>query len=171
MFQNNSVLHLPRLSSDHAPILTNTDRTNKGKRKFSSKFEYFWVEHPEFNEVVHNSWSSNSLSIVEKLDNMGSDLNKWSKKEFGNIFRAVEELKQELLRVQMESHIRDTRHEEKDLCQKIDYLNLLQQRYFEQRSKVHWIPNIDKNTRAFHLSVIQTRRKNQIEAVKSADGN
>lgn len=29
MFKNNGVLHLPRISSDHAPILLNTRRTNR----------------------------------------------------------------------------------------------------------------------------------------------
>lgn len=42
----------------------------------------------------------------------------------------------------------------------------MQQRYYEQRSKVKWIPNVDKNTKYFHMSVLQRKKKNQIAALK-----
>lgn len=171
MFQNNRVMHLPRLKSDHAPILINTYRVNNMKTKFSINFEYYWVDHPEFNNLVHNSWDSNNLSIVDKINDVGRELNKWSRKEIGNIFRVFEETKQQLLGVQMDSHTRDTKQEEKELCQRIDYLNLLHQRYYEQGSKVNWIPNVDKNTHVFHLYVIQRKRRNQIVTIKSSEGN
>lgn len=53
MFQENGVLHLPRISSDHAPVLVNTYKTNKRKRKHNNKFEYYWIEHPAFKDVVY----------------------------------------------------------------------------------------------------------------------
>ncbi|XP_026411077.1 uncharacterized protein LOC113306345 [Papaver somniferum] len=126
MFQNNVVLHLPRISSDHAPILVNTHRTTKLRRKHSNKFEYFWVDHPAFKDVVKNSWNSTHHNIMGKLSSVGEDLNKWIKEAFGNIFRAVEDTKEKLLKVQMEAHGRDTRAEETELCKEIDKLNLLQ---------------------------------------------
>lgn len=170
MFPDNGVLHLPRVSSDHAPILINTHRTNKRKKRFSYKIEYYWVEHPEFSDIVQRAWNSNHNNTLLKIDEVGKDLSKWSKKEFGNIFRVVEETKNQLLQVQSEAHIRDTRAEEKEMCMKIDNLNTMQHNYYEQRSKVKWISNMDKSTRTFHLSVIQRRKKNQIVALKNPEG-
>ncbi|XP_026429991.1 uncharacterized protein LOC113326483 [Papaver somniferum] len=53
MFKDTEVLHLPRISSDH-----NTHRENQRKRKLSNKIEYFWMEHPEFKDVVIDAWST-----------------------------------------------------------------------------------------------------------------
>lgn len=70
MFQENGVLHLPRISSDHAPILVNTYRTDKRKRKHANKFEYYWIEHP---------WLANPNETTRKILEVGEELNKWSK--------------------------------------------------------------------------------------------
>ncbi|XP_026416827.1 uncharacterized protein LOC113312281 [Papaver somniferum] len=107
-----------------------------------------------------------SNETTRKIVEVGEELNKWSRKTFGNIFRAGEELKEKLLKTQMEAHIRDTRQEEKELCMEIEKLNIMQRKYYEQRSKAKWIPKIDKNTKAFHMSVLQRKKKNQIAALK-----
>ncbi|XP_026449667.1 uncharacterized protein LOC113349842 [Papaver somniferum] len=171
IFQNNGVLHLARISNDHAPILINTNRTSKRRQKHSNKFESFWVDHPAFHDVVHNSWNSSQNNTIFKISCLVEDLNKWSKEVFGNIFRAVEDTKEKLLQVQKEAHIRDTRTQKNELCSKIENLNSMQQKYYEKRSKVKWIPNTDKNIRAFHLSIIHRKKKNQISVIKLADGN
>lgn len=134
-FQDNGVLHLPRISSDHAPILVNTDRTRKKKRRHTNKFEYFWTEHPAFQDIVHEAWHSNTKETTRKIIEVGEELYKWSRKPFGNIFRKGGELKAKLLKIQMEAHSRDTREEEKKLCMEIENLNVLQRRYYEQRRK------------------------------------
>ncbi|XP_026459231.1 uncharacterized protein LOC113359877 [Papaver somniferum] len=157
---DNGVLHLPRISSDHAPILLNTSRTNKMRRRHTTKFEAYWIEHPGFQDVVHKSWVESQQNTIRKLRVVGKELNEWSKKNFGNIFRTVEECKTKLFQVQMEAHLRDTRLEEKELKEKIEHYNIMQQRYYEQRSKFKWIPNVDKNTRVFHMFVMQRKKKN-----------
>ncbi|XP_026410845.1 uncharacterized protein LOC113306072 [Papaver somniferum] len=78
MFPYNGVLHLPRVSSDHAPIIINIHRTNKRKRKFSYKFEYYWVDNPEFNDVVHRAWTSRNGNTLIKINEVGMELSKWS---------------------------------------------------------------------------------------------
>ncbi|XP_026405518.1 uncharacterized protein LOC113300527 [Papaver somniferum] len=142
MFQEKIVLNLPRISSDHAPILVNTHRTGKRKRQHANKFEFYWINHPAFQDVVHDAWLSNPNETTRKIGEVGEELNKWSRKNFGNIFRDDEELKEKLLK----------------------------RRYYEHRSKVKWVPNIDKNTKAFHMSVLQRKKKNQIDAVKLPNG-
>lgn len=66
-FKDNGVLHLPRISNGHSPILINTHRKNKRKRKHSNKFEFFWVDHPEFRDVVINAWADEHTDMVSKL--------------------------------------------------------------------------------------------------------
>lgn len=171
MFKENGVLHLPGIISDHAPILINTHRTNKRKIKPSNEIEYYWMEHPEFQDIVANIWSSQDGDTMSKLEGVGKALHKWSIRSFSNIFQAVEDVKTELLNLQKEAHLRDTRTEEKILCDKIDSLNQLQYKYYDQRSKVQWIPNVDKNTHIFHLVATQRKRKNQITALQCTDGN
>lgn len=108
------------------PILINTHRTSKRKRKHSNKIEYYWMDHPEFQDIVVNSWSSQNGNTLSKLEEVGKALHKWSSKSFGNIFQVVEEAKTELLNLQKETRIRDTRAEVKILCDKIETLHQMQ---------------------------------------------
>lgn len=57
----------------------------------------------------------NQNITTRKIMEVGEELNKWRRKTFGNIFGAGEELKEKILKIQMEAHIRDTRKEEKEL--------------------------------------------------------
>lgn len=92
MFQNNGALHLPGLSSDYAPILVNTNRVTKSK-----KIEYYWVDYPYFNYVVHKCWSAIQNNTINKISTLGKDLYKWSKEAFENIFRVIEDAKEKLI--------------------------------------------------------------------------
>ncbi|XP_028802481.1 uncharacterized protein LOC114757572 [Neltuma alba] len=61
-FTDTSVLHLPKLKSDHCPLLVKLNRQRRSRGK-TNHFCFFapWVTHEGFNDVVRNAWrSSNS---------------------------------------------------------------------------------------------------------------
>ncbi|XP_026452102.1 uncharacterized protein LOC113352505 [Papaver somniferum] len=70
MFENSGVLHLPRLSSDHSPIILNMCRSIP-RNPPSYKFEAYWCNHPDFLKVVLESWNINiSGDLMDAADNI-----------------------------------------------------------------------------------------------------
>lgn len=51
------IAHLPKLKSDHAPLLMTLDHNrpiNRRRRPF--RFEAVWLSHPSFNQFVKDNW-------------------------------------------------------------------------------------------------------------------
>ncbi|XP_019160892.1 PREDICTED: uncharacterized protein LOC109157440 [Ipomoea nil] len=83
-FPDVTVTHLPRISSDHAPILLQ----NKGGRKRSNIspfiFQAAWLTHPDFRTVVRHLWREDQ-SLETNTNNLAEGLKSWNKTVFGNI--------------------------------------------------------------------------------------
>ncbi|XP_026458518.1 uncharacterized protein LOC113359035 [Papaver somniferum] len=105
LFSDAAVLHLPRIESDHSPIILNTMR-KPPKRKQNYKFEFYWADHPQFKEVMQNSWYNSAGSTISRLTTLGEGLWKWSMKTFGDTRREIEMEKQKLIDLQSSSHQR-----------------------------------------------------------------
>lgn len=62
IFPYTKVTHLPRLTSDHCPILlkTNSDAI-RGLRPF--RFEFFWMNHPTFQNLTNYIWNRDHTSL------------------------------------------------------------------------------------------------------------
>lgn len=55
IFPETKVIHLPRLNSDHCPILLNIDPSyNRGSKPF--RFEPFWMSHNTFVPLKSTIW-------------------------------------------------------------------------------------------------------------------
>lgn len=73
LFPDTAVLHLPRIYSDHAPILLNTMRKLPKKNR-QYKFEYFWTENPQFMEEIRRSWEATNGNTIIRLKDLGAQL-------------------------------------------------------------------------------------------------
>jgi hypothetical protein len=86
--------------SDHCPIWLECWRLNWGPEMF--KFLNCWLQHPEFNSFVKDTWDStiirgNSAFILkEKMKSLKEALKNWNREVFGivdlNIEKTVKEL-------------------------------------------------------------------------------
>ena len=80
---------LPRVLSDHFPILLNCGQIIGGKRPF--RFENMWLKVEGFVDKVQSWWeayvfeSSLSYIMASKLKALKIDLKQWNAQEFGNI--------------------------------------------------------------------------------------
>ncbi|RYR37677.1 hypothetical protein Ahy_A09g042548 [Arachis hypogaea] len=77
--------HLLLLKSDHSPIclkIAADPSPNRGRRPF--RFLAAWLSHPNFNELVHQSWHVEN-SWTEGLLNFKNSLKKWNSNVFGDI--------------------------------------------------------------------------------------
>ncbi|XP_026448958.1 uncharacterized protein LOC113349241 isoform X2 [Papaver somniferum] len=94
-----AVLHLPRIDSDHAPIILNTMR-KPPKRRPNYKFEFYWTDHPQFNDIIEDKWDNSSGNMISRLDTLGKCLMKWSKDTFGDTKIEIEIERQKLVELQ-----------------------------------------------------------------------
>jgi hypothetical protein len=83
LYPNTLLLPMAKPTSDHIPCMVQIDTTIPKAGVF--RFENFWVEQPDFLDLVQNTWNteisaSNSMTrISAKFKLLGKTLKKWSK--------------------------------------------------------------------------------------------
>ena len=95
LFPMAEIHHLPRVKSDHCPILLDTNPLERKSPK-PFLFEQMWFTDPYFSALIESSWHtsenipsmSSSLSRFPcYLDFLTQRINDWNKTQFGNIFQ------------------------------------------------------------------------------------
>ncbi|CAL1372119.1 unnamed protein product [Linum trigynum] len=77
-FPNSTVIHLPRMQSDHSPILTSIggrSPTNSPSRPF--RFEASWLAHDDFASFLTGTWDDGS-PLHTALQAFADHLKEWS---------------------------------------------------------------------------------------------
>ena len=168
------VKHLPRVVSDHCPILIHlySNQIPKCDSK-PFRFEAMWMKHMKFHEVVHNHWRDYKESVGGKLQAFADVLRVWNKETFGNIFHNKRRLLARIQGVQKCLSNNYAFHlailEEKLVS---EYSNVLEQEevFWQQKSRNCWLKEGDRNTSFFHMSTVVRRRRNKLEGLKRDDG-
>ncbi|KAI9081003.1 hypothetical protein K1719_036983 [Acacia pycnantha] len=75
---------LPRVCSDHHPLLIQLSKEYKGTRKRLFKYEAMWKMHDHFDRVLETSWRREGEAHL-KLAALQLDLTKWNKEVFGQL--------------------------------------------------------------------------------------
>lgn len=74
------IRHLPRLHSDHSPLLLSVMMTNHGpshNRPF--RFQSMWLSHADFPKMVNTFWDNTFLPLDQKLEAFRNHLQLWNK--------------------------------------------------------------------------------------------
>ncbi|KAI3452724.1 hypothetical protein Pfo_009388 [Paulownia fortunei] len=100
LFQTTKVSHLPRIWSDHSPLLI-TVNTNMVKAPSSFRFFKMWTRHHSFWDTVKTSWqhpteAQGMQNLQQKLYRLKQYLRWWNKNIFRDIFENVKKAKQEV---------------------------------------------------------------------------
>jgi hypothetical protein len=88
-FPGETQRRLPRLLSDHYPLLLDCGVGRRGRGSF--KFENMWLKVEGFEEQVKRWWGcfiyegTPSFVFTRKLKALKADLRKWNKEVFGNV--------------------------------------------------------------------------------------
>ncbi|KAE8665649.1 putative UDP-Glycosyltransferase superfamily protein [Hibiscus syriacus] len=81
MFSDTQVYHLDNSTSDHWPLLINTDcwrmpgSGNRGPKLF--RYEANNATDPNFVQLVQSGWSSTNLPVPQRLSTLGVSLGQW----------------------------------------------------------------------------------------------
>jgi len=165
-FPHFSVTHLPAHTSDHNPLILDTDTPLPSlPRPFL--FEEFWTHDPSCGTVIGKAWSSSvlgspSFCISKKLKNTKKALKHWNKHVFGNIQTKLSSTYHTLDITQqaapsdstlaLELHLKSVLH---DLLQHEESL-------WKNKSRELWLTCKDLNSRFFHTSTLIRRKRNNI---------
>lgn len=84
-FPNSSIHHLPKIMSDHCPLLLRLDHPPLRTEPKPFRFEPMWVLHDMFPSVVQKTWLA-AFSLDSKLEQTRHDLIVWIKDHFGNVY-------------------------------------------------------------------------------------
>lgn len=86
-FSEDNITHLPRVQTDHAPILLNFANGNVLRRDHRPfHFQMMWFSLPYFKEFITKEWDGNA-PLSSNTTNLASVLPKCNSTIFGNIFK------------------------------------------------------------------------------------
>ncbi|XP_019460141.1 PREDICTED: uncharacterized protein LOC109359901 [Lupinus angustifolius] len=153
---------LPRISSDHNPILLNCSSYSI-ERVTSFRFQSMWMQHSNCRSIIEASWNGVVFGcpmyvLSSKLRRLKSVLKVWNREVFGNIHQRVKEAMMEVETIQ--TCINDLQHNHEDMQMLLDeeviaQRNLLkvlgmEEEFLREKSRINWQTQGDRNTAFFH---------------------
>ncbi|KAL5783915.1 hypothetical protein ACOSQ2_006307 [Xanthoceras sorbifolium] len=175
MFPEGFVRHLPRINSDHCPIVLNLYSAhipNNSLKPF--RFEAMWSPHAEYSGLVSNCWTRNVGSLSEKLNALAANLKDWNRDSFGCIFRRKRVLLARILGIQKSlsfNYNSSLVSLEYHLSREYNDIINQEEMFWHQKSRNNWLRCGDRNTKFFHLSTMIRRRRNKIEGLRDVNGD
>jgi hypothetical protein len=164
---------LPKVLSDHFPIMLESGKFMRGKRPF--RFEIMWLQAEGFGEMVRGWWDSYqfdgspSFILAKKLKALKMDLKKWNEEVFGHVGHKRNQLMAQLNQLDVLVEDRPLSEEEQlrkeSIKAEIKRNALLEEICWRQKSRTLWLREGDKYTRFFHRLANSHRRHNSISTL------
>ncbi|KAL6191211.1 hypothetical protein ACLB2K_037602 [Fragaria x ananassa] len=154
------VFHLPKVGSDHRPILVDTLPAEiKGKPLFC--YEQFWIEHTECIPLIrevckYEHMASPMQNLISNLGASCQALKKWSQTEFPTSHAQVRSLVKDLEALYDFENV-DIAPKAKEITESISSLWRRDELYWQQRSRISWLKAGDRNSKI--LSQINPSKK------------
>ena len=176
-FPTGRVRHLHCYTSDHRPILLSLDSNGENqwwKRK-PFWFEAMWLTDLERSGVISTAWACNAegspmVMVTKKVAKCKKMLKAWNRDRFGNVLQKIKRTKELLWRAKEEAVRSRNDGEVRSLKQELAELYAKEEKMWHQRSLLQWLQCGDQNTKFFHGSATQRKRRNFIKGLKDAKG-
>uniref|UniRef100_A0A803NT74 Reverse transcriptase domain-containing protein n=1 Tax=Cannabis sativa TaxID=3483 RepID=A0A803NT74_CANSA len=169
---NAIVNHLTSSSSDHNPILLDT---NGGRHcsKPQFKYELMWERDPRVFWVVKKAWIESThvnpmVNIYRKLKTTKDHLRKWNKSHFRKLSSQIAEARCTLKEIESNRSVDEIAHTEARAA--LNEALAREEIFWRQKSRVAWLKEGDRATKFFMASTVTRRRRNYIEYLKDDQG-
>ncbi|MCH84023.1 hypothetical protein A2U01_0004853, partial [Trifolium medium] len=164
---------LPRVQSDHHPIIVLTEGETNVSRNRPFRFEAAWTTHENFHQFLKDNWFRDR-ELVSLLNNITTNLKEWNQEVFGNIFKRKKVLLARLNGIQNSSNYGNSNFLESLVKELQDQLAITlhqEECLWYQKSRGKLINDGDRNTKYYHSKTIVRRRHNRIVALRNEAGN
>lgn len=78
------VTHLPRVFSDHCPVLIELEGAHSTRLNKPFRFQTMWMMHPKFPKVVEDAWFEEN-SLPRAVSDFTTRVRKWNNEVFGKL--------------------------------------------------------------------------------------
>ncbi|KAA3485757.1 reverse transcriptase [Gossypium australe] len=172
VFPYSLVYHLPRIKSDHRPILFKTSPEISVARGRPFRFLAGWTKHANFKDLVSNKWRY-SGNMAESLSNFTSYVKDWNRYTYGYIGTRKKQLMKSLGTIQKaldQSNSRRLANLEMEVRDELESVLNHEDLLWRQKARCDWLQFGDRNTKFFHTRTIQRRNFNRILALRISNG-
>lgn len=173
LFPAAHISHLPRLCSDHHPLLLSLTLSHRQPSVRPFRVLNAWYLHPSFQNLVRDVWDPGGREVYGCLDLFRDEVIRWNRFVFGNIFDRKFRCLACLAGIQQKVNSHPSQflsQLEQSLRMELQDILLQEEALWRQKSHVQWLQQGERNTRFFHLSTLNRRRKNMILQLKCLDG-
>lgn len=172
-FPEAQVTHLPRIHSDHCPVLVQLKPNCRQTLEKPFRFQTMWMSHPGFKDLVIESWSERPCSLTNSINTLSRLATRWNKETFGNIFHKKKHLMARILGIQRSLARKPSSfltELEKQLRREYSVILENEREFWMLKSRTEWIMEGERNTRFFHVSALVNRRQNRIRGLVQPTG-
>ncbi|KAH0705372.1 hypothetical protein KY290_010066 [Solanum tuberosum] len=131
-----------------------------------------WTSHPDLIKIITDSWTSQS-NILDAIPTFQKNVSKWNQVTFGNIFHKKRNLIKRIEGIQNSpkyAYNSFLRNLENELVQEYNYILRVEEEFWKLKSRVNWLNEGDANTRFFHTTTLNRRRRNKILGLQTTEG-
>lgn len=130
------------------------------------------VSYEEFQSFLYQSWQDSGVlnDLPSKLKSCQAKLKSWAGKKFDHLCRKLVSLRRSLNHILNSNEVVHNFQRIVELEHDIDRLSLQEEIHWKQRSRVNWLGSGDRNTKFFHATASEQRRKNHIKGLFSDSG-
>ncbi|XP_042006110.1 uncharacterized protein LOC121754885 [Salvia splendens] len=174
VFAATRVTHLPRISSDHAPLLVRCQTSLQIPRP-SFRFQNMWTRHHTFTEEIARAWEADTgffgmINLQFKLNRVKGLLKRWNRDVFGNIFERLREAEGAVTLAQaaFDGDPTPTHRAELNRCIAEYVLRTrMEEDFWKQKAAIRWATEGERNSKFFHGWVRQKRVKSRIHVIQA----
>lgn len=174
-YPNATTKALDFFGSDHRPILCilegdTTKVTSKGKGRFH--FEDKWLLEKSLVPDFLYEWASleHVGNLPHKLARCEVFFKKWAGDQFDKLGKHIAALRKERCRLMESPDGKTTTANILRISKEIELAVEKESCHWRMRSRLNWLANGDRNTRAFHTQALKCRKKNTIQGMRDKHG-
>ncbi|KAG9458671.1 hypothetical protein H6P81_003179 [Aristolochia fimbriata] len=165
---------LPRITSDHSPIMLKTEPENWGPKPF--RFEEEWLLEEGFKDKLKTWWQEGQANgtacfiFNKKLKYLKSKIKSWASDNRTNREEEKNSLLEKIKELDMEEEQQGSlsipEGLRRDFLKEQYEIKVRQERiHWKQRTRYKWISEGDGNTKFFHGIASAHRRRNRISSI------
>jgi hypothetical protein len=138
------------------------------------RFEASWLQEEGCERVVEEAWNQafeeGAIGVNEGLKKVGGSLATWDREVLGELKLRIKRVKKELENYRRKEINQQNINKEQLLKYKLSRLEDQYNVFWQQRARVNWLQNGDRNTSFFHAHASERKKVNKIKRLRREGG-